>query len=244
LLDTLLPGHVEGLYLVGSLALDDFQPGQSDVDFVAITPTPLQQDEIDRLAELHELLQSEYPDLRVDGIYVTQDDLARNPLELGPRPHHHEGEISVAPAFEANPAVWLTLRRHALPVLGPAQPDVRHDPEVLRSWTLDNLNSYWSGLVQQIRRFVEQRAKPLPNDAVFWCISGVPRLHYTLATGDVTSKSGACLYSLEAFPERFHPIIRTALAIRSGEADAAVDARDVHAFMEHVIEDANRRWTG
>ena len=29
LADEWLPGRIEGLYLVGSVALDDFQPGQS-----------------------------------------------------------------------------------------------------------------------------------------------------------------------------------------------------------------------
>jgi hypothetical protein len=35
LLDGVLPGSLDGLYLVGSTALGDFQPGSSDIDFVA-----------------------------------------------------------------------------------------------------------------------------------------------------------------------------------------------------------------
>jgi hypothetical protein len=35
LVDARLPVVVQGLYLVGSIALDDFRPGTSDVDFVA-----------------------------------------------------------------------------------------------------------------------------------------------------------------------------------------------------------------
>jgi hypothetical protein len=34
------PGLVEGLYLVGSVALGDFRPRTSDIDFVAVTTTP------------------------------------------------------------------------------------------------------------------------------------------------------------------------------------------------------------
>lgn len=34
-----LPDRISGLYLIGSLALDDYRPGQSDIDFVTI-PTP------------------------------------------------------------------------------------------------------------------------------------------------------------------------------------------------------------
>lgn len=34
------PGLVEGLYLVGSVALGEFRPHTSDVDFVAVTAEP------------------------------------------------------------------------------------------------------------------------------------------------------------------------------------------------------------
>jgi hypothetical protein len=37
IVDATLPGLVEGLYVVGSIALGDFQPAVSDVDFVAVT---------------------------------------------------------------------------------------------------------------------------------------------------------------------------------------------------------------
>ena len=34
------PGLIQGLYLVGSVALDDFRPRTSDIDFVAVTGPP------------------------------------------------------------------------------------------------------------------------------------------------------------------------------------------------------------
>lgn len=39
--DRLEPGLVEGLYLQGSIALGDYRPGVSDIDFVAVTSRPL-----------------------------------------------------------------------------------------------------------------------------------------------------------------------------------------------------------
>ena len=35
--DSCAPGLVEGLYVVGSFALDDWRPGHSDIDIVAVT---------------------------------------------------------------------------------------------------------------------------------------------------------------------------------------------------------------
>jgi len=42
LVDEKLPGRIGGLYLSGSLALDDYQAGRNDIDFVAISDPALQ----------------------------------------------------------------------------------------------------------------------------------------------------------------------------------------------------------
>src|SRR6266511_3668920 len=53
LADARLPGVVQGLYLVGSIALDDFHTGVSDVDFLAVTAEPLDDAALDRLERLN-----------------------------------------------------------------------------------------------------------------------------------------------------------------------------------------------
>ena len=47
--DHALPDRVEGFYLVGSAALQAFQPGRSDIDFVAVTTGRLDESELHRL---------------------------------------------------------------------------------------------------------------------------------------------------------------------------------------------------
>ena len=37
-----------------------------------------------------------------------------------------------------------------------------------------------------------------------WLVLGVPRLHYTVATLDVTSKTGGGRHALEVAPEQWH----------------------------------------
>jgi hypothetical protein len=39
-LDAVAPGLVGGLYLTGSATLSDYQPGRSDIDFMAFTTHP------------------------------------------------------------------------------------------------------------------------------------------------------------------------------------------------------------
>jgi hypothetical protein len=43
-------------------------------------------------------------------------------------------------------------------------------------------------------------------------VLGPPRLHHTIATGDVISKEAAGGYALDMFDRRWHPLVRDALA--------------------------------
>src|SRR5688500_19225057 len=53
LVDDQLPGRISGLYLTGSVALDDYRPGRSDIDFVAVSDTALQASELEILRRVH-----------------------------------------------------------------------------------------------------------------------------------------------------------------------------------------------
>src|SRR3954453_4846085 len=83
LVDAELPGLIEGLYLTGSLALDDFRPGRSDIDFVAVTAVPVEPSTLASLGQVHSLLSTRLPRPLLEGIYVTLDDLARDPASAG-----------------------------------------------------------------------------------------------------------------------------------------------------------------
>lgn len=48
---------------------------------------------------------------------------------------------------------------------------------------------------------------------------GAPRLHHTMATGEVISKEAAGEYALDVFPQRWHPLITDALAYRRSQPD-------------------------
>lgn len=250
LVDGALPGQVEGLYLVGSVALDDYQPGRSDVDFVAVTGQPLDSADLDALDRVHTKLRAEFPKPFFDGIYVTWDALTRDPSAIGCAPHTHEGRFDPARGFEANPSVWLVLDTRGVPLRGPEHPPVWRDGASIRRWNLRNLQSYWRNAVRQRqrRRLLLLASERTMNASVAWCVPGVSRLHYTIVTGDVTSKGGACLYALERFPQRWHPVIREAASFRAGDPITRRGRRarleDLLGFMEFVIEDAERQAAG
>lgn len=244
-----VPGLIEGLYLVGSVALGDFRLHGSDIDFVAVTADRPDTKNLAALERVHFRLRERWRRPFFDGIYVTWDDLANDPALIRPGPSAHESRFNPNGRGEWNPVTWHTLAQHGVRCQGPAVADltVWNDPAVLAAWTNDNLDTYW-------RRWLDRGARLVSRDgmaqltawACAWYVLGVCRLHYTLATGAITSKEGAGLYALSAFAEKWRRVIEEALRIRRGAAGRSAyrsplaRRRDVHAFSNMVIADAHR----
>jgi hypothetical protein len=77
-------------------------------------------------------------------------------------------------------------------------------------------------------------------------VLGAPRLHYTLATGEIASKEGAAQHALAVFEPRWHPLIEDAVAFwRDEKADGPYRRHptrrrhDAGAFVASVIDAAN-----
>ena len=241
--DEALPGRVEGLYLVGSVALDDYRPGASDVDFLAVVATPLSEDEVTTLGEVHERLRDKVPEPAYDGVYVTWHQLAHDPTGLTGVPAHHDRAVTTD-GFEANPVQYRTLAEHPVVIRGTTSPEVFTDDALLRRWVRTNLDTYWAEWVDRQHTLV-RGAMLLADWAVGWGVLGIPRLHYTLATGDVTSKTGAGEYAMATFDDEWHPILEEALRLRHGGEQLEeyrrrplARRRDALDFMAHVIETA------
>lgn len=245
LVDRALPGRIDGLYLVGSIALSDYHPGPSDVDFVAVTGTPVTNNEIDCLREIHATLRR-LGKPWFDGIYVTWDDLTRNPSDIEHVPFSLGNTFGHTGGAEANPSVWLTLRNYPFAIRGRQAPTVWYDESAIRRWNLANLNSYWRGVADRLDK-TAYTPQSMDWETV-WCVAGVARLHYTITSLNVTSKSGACRYALAQFPGRWHTVIREAQGVRNGghASDRSLEERrkDVRDFVRLVIDDAAAQWIG
>lgn len=245
--DAEIPGLVEGLYLVGSLALGDFRPHRSDIDFVAVTSGRPEAARLAALEHVHAQLQKRYRRPFFDGIYVTRNDLARPPASATGCPTAHEGRLTTD--GRGDPVAWHTLAEHGVRCRGPAVADISvwTDMNVLAAWMNENLDTYWQ------RRVVDRGARLLSRYGLVslsawaceWCVTGVSRLHYTLATGAITSKEGAGIYALATFPPRWRRVIEEALRIRRGAQGRSLyrsplaRRRDVLAFSKMVIDDAH-----
>jgi hypothetical protein len=229
-------GLVEGLHLVGSVALGEFRPRTSDVDFVAVTPSPPDAAALKALDRAHRRLRRSRPIPHFDGIYVTREELARNPLLAGPGPHAHAGRFHATGPRDANPVTWHTLGDRGVTCRGPAPSElvVWRDATVLASWTLGNLESYWRPLLRRARRAYDPWSVIARSPyGVVWIVLGVCRLHATLATGDILSKEAAGRYGLRTFEETWHPLLEEALRIRREDRARA----DLRSFVVEWTRD-------
>lgn len=260
-LDRALPGRIEGFYVVGSACLGAFRPDRSDVDFVAIVADgKLGAGELRRLRAIHlgrwgaalarDLVIARRWPLVCNGSYLAPDALSRSPLEITPLAGHVAGRFGVAqPGFDVNPVTWHTLAHHGVAIRGP-EPDrleIRTDPAELRAWTLENLNGYWRRWVGRARRLGPATVRAVPRRFAAWGVLGAPRLHYTLATGQIASKEQAGSYALEAFAPEWRPLVEEALAFWRGAPARApyrhrpdLRRRAAADFVTHVIDSANR----
>lgn len=77
-----------------------------------------------------------------------------------------------------------------------------------------------------------------------WGALGAPRLHRTIATGEVISKEAAGEYALDTFDREWHPTIRDGLAFQRGEPGRSREPRwqrvaATGAFVAEVVRAAN-----
>lgn len=241
--DDRAPGLVTGLYLRGSLSYGEYFPGQSDIDFTAVLARRPDAAEVDALAAAHEAVHSAHPAPHFSGFHLLREDLARPPHDCPAVPVMFEGSFRPATAeYDINLVSWHELACRAVAVRGPAlnEREVWTDDSALRAYTWANLRSYWARWPGWLAGHSAEAGRTW---VAAWCVLGVSRLYHLLATGSMTSKSGAGRYAMTAFGPAWQPIIAEALRARErpGEpsgygADPAARGRDVAAFTAMVVE--------
>jgi hypothetical protein len=113
------------------------------------------------------------------------------------------GRFAVAPAagFDVNPVL---LAAHGIAVRGPSPRalQIQTDDRELRAWSLADLNTYWRRWAAPTRQSRFVVAKLPSRRYAAWGIFGAPRLHYTLATGEIASKEEAGHYGEQELKSR------------------------------------------
>ena len=242
--DALAPGVIEAVYLTGSVAMNDFRPGSSDVDFIAITGEPIHAAR-EALRAAHARVRAGRRGPFFDGMYLRWDDLKRDPGDVLAGAVVHEGRWRDDTIGVANPVAWHELAWHGVAARGPDRRDlaVWTDPQALVRWTRRNMRDYW-------RWWHSRACRPLSVLGVAmlgpwapaWGVLGVARQRYTLATGRLTSKTGAGEWARDVFGERWWPILDECVRLRTGTAPRGyyyarplARRRDALGFMDEAM---------
>jgi hypothetical protein len=234
------PRLVEGLYLTGSIALGEFRPGTSDIDFLAILAHHPDRRATAALHRAHVQVRRRYRRPFFDGRYITWAELARDPAHAASGPYSYQGRFHPRARTACDPVTWHTVARHGVSCRGPEPANliIWTDHDTLLSWTLENFNTYWQPLLRRASSVPDPwSVTAFTSYGAVWMVLGPSRLHYTLATGQIASKEEAGCYAIQVFPERWHRALNEALRIR--RADRARPSM-ASAFSE-IIDDLRLR---
>ncbi|MHB1444087.1 MAG: nucleotidyltransferase domain-containing protein [Acidimicrobiales bacterium] len=244
-LDAEAPELVTGFYLVGSLALGGYREGISDVDFVAVTSRPPGREDLSALRRVHAGLAEGRGRPDLDGVYILASDLDLPATQVTGQVRATRGEIKIGAGYEPNPVSLLVLARRGLAFRGLDRDELGVEPSraEMAAWMAANLETYWAPWVQSYSRSV--RPSALSGRLVQWGVLGLPRLHYTLVTGDVTTKEEAARHAAGAFGPAWYDILDEALRLRkrgrgTSYRTPAARRRDAVDFMRTVIADGLR----
>jgi hypothetical protein len=116
-----------GLYLYGSLALGDFDPHASDIDFIVLTQGEIPEKQFVALREIHTIFnQSSSPwSGKIEAAYIPLDALKHPSSSTALYPQIEKETGFIRSALEI---VWVfqryTLREHGVIVAGPSPRDL------------------------------------------------------------------------------------------------------------------------
>lgn len=198
LLDSKLPGFCRAYYLVGSLALGDYLDFRSDINFVAIVASKADNESLRKLKEMHTTLSRAFPVTPFDGIYVTKDDLESWP-DGENVPWANRRTFGTEKARLANPVTWQTLLKSTRSVREEGALMIHNVVDKTQEWCAENSLWQWEPWREikdprGLRGWRLLRSRTLQNEVL-----GLVRIHATIATGRILSKTEAVAYAKETF---------------------------------------------
>jgi predicted nucleotidyltransferase len=226
-----LSNNLVGIYLVGSLAIGDFDL-DSDVDFLVVTQGELTETNIKSLPEIQARIQKMdcYPAKHLEGSFICIDDL-NNWQTVGEKEFYYfdNGSTELEKSNHDNQwhVRWI-LREHGIPLVGP-EPETFMQPIP----PAEIANEMKTAMLQNMKAFAEEIDRPRS----FWnsrfgqsfTVLTYCRMLQTLQTGTVQSKKAAASWAKQTVDPKWVGLI-----------DQAWEERQGVRFMEKIRQRAEQ----
>jgi hypothetical protein len=234
------PGLVSRAIVTGSASTGDWHDGVSDIDVVFVVnrdPAP----EMEALARLH-------ADSRphIDGVYLTESELARGPEAVLTAPQVVDGVlVSAMPGGWLSWNTWRALEQGVQGIVdggdviwSPTSDRHPDSAEGVRAHSRANLLDYWRQVGEGAEVELAPRSDddPVRNETVQWLALGPIRLVAAMETGEVVSKSEAAAVAAARWPG-YADLLDRAVRDRAGERQTFTtgDARQALRLLRECV---------
>lgn len=227
-----MPDKFYGLYLYNSVAIGNFEPNYSDVDFVVILKSKLSNEELTKLKILHEAFGTKYKyGSKLDGMYLQYNMLGKMNDDIKKYPYVKDARLCEAGYFDINYVTWWSLKEYEMAIESPSI--INELIEVSFSDVIQtmeyNLNKYWLSKMDTPEIFEQDMW-------VEFAVVTLSRIVYTLEDREIKSKSKSSLYIAGEYP-KWRDLIEEALAIRNLKPQSIIS--DVSLRRDRTIRFVN-----
>ena len=219
----IMDGDVYGIWLYGSVLMDDFRPGWSDIDFVALTRGEISETRAEQLLTLRQQMLEKEPGnpyyRSFEGVIANLDEYREGKFRR--LVYWGTSGQRVTDRYTPDTFSAFELAKHGRPVYGG------------KLWILpvpgrEELVCAVRAHYESIRKYAVQT-----NESLYSCgwLLDIARCIYTLRTGDVISKTQAGIRALEEhlFPDEAP--LRKTVEIRQ-DPQAFRDQEDVKQWLK------------
>ncbi len=203
-----MDGKVRGIWLYGSVVLDDFRPGWSDIDFIALTDGSISETRAARLLNLRQTLSEENPGnpycRSFEGVIADAGEYREKAFTR--LVYWGTSGQRITDRWEQDAFSACELAKYGRPVYG------ADDRSLFPIPGRPALNEAVRSHAESIRKYARQTDERLYSCG--WLLD-IARCMYTLRTGDVIAKTQAGIWALEQhlFPDEDQ--LRKTVEVRS-----------------------------
>ena len=204
-----------GMYIHGSLALGDFNPNSSDIDFFVITKGEISKEEFSLLKQIHnDILSIDNKwGKRLEGSYIDMETLKSITPPTKPRPYINGEEFHLANhGYE-----WIleehVTREHGIIIEGPNPKELimSISLEDLREGNLKILNDWWAPMVTYPLMLKDSEYQA-------YAVLSMCRIIYTFTYGIIVSKKKASSWAQRNLEKEWENLIKEAMEWKKGYA--------------------------